>query len=88
MSTLLNRLFQIFEHTFPFIDHSSYRFMSTMETETVSSRNVVDLLLREEFNSAICPPSTTPDGDSAQNTLLATNGQSKAPEDFVLGFDC
>jgi len=88
MSTRLNRLFQIFEYAFAFIDHANYRFISTMETETVSSRNVVDLLLREEFNSAICPPSTTPDGESAQNAFNVTTGPSKASEDFVLGFDC
>ncbi|TFK76732.1 hypothetical protein BDN72DRAFT_890547 [Pluteus cervinus] len=29
-------------------------FISTMETETISSRNVVDLLLNEEFDSGIC----------------------------------
>ncbi|KAF8898344.1 Prenylcysteine lyase-domain-containing protein [Infundibulicybe gibba] len=40
-------------------------FISTMETETISSRNVVDLMLKEQFNSSICgsestgpPPST------------------------------
>jgi len=58
-------------------------FMSTMETQTVSSRNVVDLLLREEFNSAICPPSLTSEEDSAQNLFTVPSS-----EDFVLGFDC
>ncbi len=31
------------------------RFISTMETQTISSRNVVDLLLTEKFNTTICP---------------------------------
>lgn len=26
-----------------------------METETLSSRNVVDLLMRERFNASVCP---------------------------------
>lgn len=48
-----------------------------METETVAARNVVDMLLREEFNASICPPgadhlNATPD--------LGAN--------FVYGWDC
>jgi prenylcysteine oxidase/farnesylcysteine lyase len=64
--------------------------MSTMETETVASRNVVDLLLKEEFNSSICPPSTAaaPDGESVQTKLDTTMPPTKVSEDFVLGFDC
>lgn len=26
-----------------------------METETLASRNIVDLLMREKFNASICP---------------------------------
>ncbi|KAI0063132.1 FAD/NAD-P-binding domain-containing protein [Artomyces pyxidatus] len=52
-------------------------FISTMETETVSSRYIVDWLLREEFDSSICPP-------SAQNVSDART----ADEDFVYGWDC
>ncbi|KAN0138475.1 Prenylcysteine lyase domain containing protein [Lactarius tabidus] len=29
--------------------------ISAMETQTIASRNIVDLLLREKFNSSICP---------------------------------
>ena len=26
-----------------------------METQTIASRNIVELILREKFNSSICP---------------------------------
>jgi len=58
-----------------------------METETVSSRNVVDLLLHDEFNAGICKPSITED-HGAQKPLPATTAPSRASEDFVFGFDC
>ncbi|KAI0084957.1 FAD/NAD(P)-binding domain-containing protein [Irpex rosettiformis] len=50
-------------------------FISTMETETISSRNVVELLLQEGYNASICKP-----------TANATNTDEN--EDFVYGFDC
>ncbi|KAG9049768.1 hypothetical protein FS837_009184 [Tulasnella sp. UAMH 9824] len=37
-------------------------FISTMETETLSSRNIVDNLLQESFGHGICPSSSSPDG--------------------------
>jgi hypothetical protein len=46
-----------------------------METETISSRNIVDLLLREKFNSSICPL------DEGERVNEATAG-------FVYGWDC
>ncbi|KAH9075769.1 FAD/NAD-P-binding domain-containing protein [Lactarius deliciosus] len=33
--------------------------ISAMETETIASRNIVELILREKFNSSICPVETT-----------------------------
>ncbi|KAH8802400.1 Prenylcysteine lyase [Flagelloscypha sp. PMI_526] len=49
-------------------------FMSTMETETIASRNVVDLLLHDKFNgTSICGPVTPPPNDSWE---------------YVYGFDC
>ncbi|KAF9268443.1 hypothetical protein L218DRAFT_919088 [Marasmius fiardii PR-910] len=48
-------------------------FLSTMDSETVAARNVVDLLLNEGFNSSICGPSSAP---------------GNQPEDFVYGWDC
>ncbi|KAI0271577.1 FAD/NAD-P-binding domain-containing protein [Gloeopeniophorella convolvens] len=47
-------------------------FISTMETETIASRNIVDALLHEKFNASICPPSDSDD----------------IPSDFVYGWDC
>ncbi|KAK1218693.1 hypothetical protein PQX77_018592 [Marasmius sp. AFHP31] len=48
-------------------------FISTMETETVASRNVVDQLLIERFNASVCgPEASVPDN----------------AEDFVFGWDC
>ncbi|KAG2129757.1 FAD/NAD(P)-binding domain-containing protein [Suillus clintonianus] len=54
-------------------------FISTMETETIASRNIVDLLLHEEFGTGIC-------GSLLSETENAT--QIAAPADFVLGWDC
>jgi len=47
-------------------------FISAMETETLASRNVVDLLLREKFYSSICP----------------TGKKENASAEFVYGWDC
>ncbi|KAH8992059.1 FAD/NAD-P-binding domain-containing protein [Lactarius akahatsu] len=33
--------------------------ISAMETETIASRNIVELILKEKFNSSICPVETT-----------------------------
>lgn len=56
-----------------------------METETISSRNVVDLLLNEEFNVGICGPRISAP-DSAEDPIV----QTAAPNDkeFVIGWDC
>ncbi|KAL0580679.1 hypothetical protein V5O48_001320 [Marasmius crinis-equi] len=56
-------------------------FISTMETETVASRNVVDLLLNEEFKSSICGPRISASEDD--DTKKKVND-----EDFVFGWDC
>ncbi|KAI9512321.1 FAD/NAD(P)-binding domain-containing protein [Russula earlei] len=47
-------------------------FISCMETETLASRNVVDLLLREKFNASVC----------------AVEGERRRPGGFVYGWDC
>jgi prenylcysteine oxidase/farnesylcysteine lyase len=49
-----------------------------METETVSSRNIVDLLLKEEFNSGICGTHTS--------EANSTGKQDEA--NYVYGWDC
>jgi prenylcysteine oxidase/farnesylcysteine lyase len=58
--------------------------ISTMETETVSSRNVVDLLLKEEFDSSICGQHVEAEALEPSQVLLPLNDD----KDFVLGFDC
>ncbi|KAF9454994.1 hypothetical protein P691DRAFT_770093 [Macrolepiota fuliginosa MF-IS2] len=60
-------------------------FISTMETETISSRNVVDLLLNDEFNSGICGPRIS-DSDSKDNNT--TSEATKDEDDYVYGWDC
>ncbi|KAH7910709.1 FAD/NAD(P)-binding domain-containing protein [Hygrophoropsis aurantiaca] len=57
-------------------------FISTMETETIASRNVVDLLLHEEFGSGICGALLSGPNSSEE---LKTDPKS---DDFVLGWDC
>ncbi|KAI0005435.1 FAD/NAD-P-binding domain-containing protein [Russula compacta] len=52
-------------------------FISTMETETVASRNVIDLLLREKFERGICPTEKTGEVVGAD-----------AGSGFVYGWDC
>lgn len=49
-------------------------FISTMETETVSSQNIVDMLFRERFGTDIC----------GVNARVAVNLPTSAPEETVL----
>ncbi|KDQ54837.1 hypothetical protein JAAARDRAFT_37950 [Jaapia argillacea MUCL 33604] len=60
-------------------------FISTMETETIAARNIVDLLLQEQLNSGICGPPRIESTEAGTQQPLkpATSGA-----DFVLGFDC
>jgi prenylcysteine oxidase/farnesylcysteine lyase len=58
--------------------------ISTMETETVSSRNIVELLLNEEFDSSICGQHVEPEALDPSKILLPVEDD----KDFVLGFDC
>ena len=60
-----------------------------METETISSRNIVDLLFREEFNSGICGtnPISPEDSDLASQDVLKSEGAVNN-KPFVLGWDC
>ncbi|KAG6857603.1 hypothetical protein H0H87_010171 [Tephrocybe sp. NHM501043] len=55
--------------------------ISTMETETVASRNVVDLLLNEQFGTGICGPLTSSQDSTGNVTRVEAEG-------FVLGWDC
>jgi len=55
-----------------------------METETIASRNVVDLLLNEEFNSGVCG-SRISASESTENHNKRDRSDDK---DFVIGWDC
>lgn len=67
-----------------------------METETISSRNIVDLLFRERFGSDICGKSVRSVqvelNDEGEQTVLpeeTNKTEHKAvDDDFVLGWDC
>lgn len=57
-----------------------------METETVASRNVVDLLLNEQFGSSIC--GATLSGPQIAQTVIEHYFMQDQPSNFVLGWDC
>ncbi|KAF8167814.1 Prenylcysteine lyase-domain-containing protein [Crassisporium funariophilum] len=67
-------------------------FISTMETETIASRNVVDLLLHDEFDSGLCGARTIDvESDiqlSQQQVFQNTNTNTSKNPDFILGWDC
>lgn len=55
------------------------RLISTMETETIASRNVVELLMKEQFDAGLCKTSVDENGEPVVE---------KRNEDFVYGWDC
>ncbi|KAF5377177.1 hypothetical protein D9615_006339 [Tricholomella constricta] len=57
-------------------------FISTMETETIASRNIVDLLLNEEFDSGICGPRLS------ATDLPKNHTTASSDKEFVFGWDC
>lgn len=65
-----------------------------METETISARNVVDLLLEESFQSGICgarvavPVRVTPVTWVDAAMWFWTKATAKSDKDFVYGWDC
>ena len=59
-----------------------------METETISSRNIVDLLFREEFNSGICGSSAALPVDSDLDSHHVLKNEGALNKSFVLGWDC
>ncbi|KAI0946772.1 hypothetical protein AcW1_010141 [Taiwanofungus camphoratus] len=59
-------------------------FISTMETETVSARNAVDLLLQDEFDAGICDKKPTLDADEG----AVYTYYKQEDKDFLLGWDC
>lgn len=81
MSTLSNRefMFSFTKSTELTLNIPTKRFISTMETEIISARNIVDLLLNEEFRSSICGPRIA----ASENEVYQQKSES-----FVYGWDC
>ena len=57
-----------------------------METETVAARNVVELLMKEQFDAGLCKTDTTPLADD--ETGEQTDERSPQEKEFVYGWDC
>ncbi|KAG6919572.1 hypothetical protein DXG01_004235 [Tephrocybe rancida] len=70
------------------VDHGFYYvnafepLISTMETETVAARNVVDLLMNEEFGAGICGSRLPSESSAPRNSTVTPD------KEFVLGWDC
>ena len=62
------------------------RLISTMETETVAARNVVELLMKEQFDTGLCKTDTTPLADD--ETGEQTDERRPQEKEFVYGWDC
>ena len=54
-----------------------------METETIASRNVIDLLLNEEFQTSVCGARIS---GSEKNTTLPLTLENE--QNFIYGWDC
>jgi prenylcysteine oxidase/farnesylcysteine lyase len=70
-----------------------YRFISTMETETLASRNVVDLLFEKQFAAGICPPDaelSPPDNVGADLTgkKMKVGWGGAGADGLIYGWDC
>lgn len=57
-----------------------------METETISSRNIVDLLLNDEFNTSLCGSRIS--GSDPKNDTNTTKDTTGDEDDYVYGWDC
>ncbi|KIY43380.1 FAD/NAD(P)-binding domain-containing protein [Fistulina hepatica ATCC 64428] len=67
----------------------SFILMSTMETEIIASRNAVELMLNEMFNSGICGPRRRGPSTAADEVDSSSRAvDDEVPEDFVFGWDC
>ncbi|KAF9479736.1 FAD/NAD(P)-binding domain-containing protein [Pholiota conissans] len=62
-------------------------FISTMETETVSSRNIVELMLNDEFNSSICGRTISESNENVSDDSQQPTTANDSPN-FVFGWDC
>ncbi|TFK57561.1 FAD/NAD(P)-binding domain-containing protein [Heliocybe sulcata] len=64
-------------------------FISTMETETISARNIVDMLFRDEFNTGLCPPPVVEQLEGEQEVFEVVKvTKQTSSDDFVVGWDC
>nr|BAH22596.1 hypothetical protein [Pholiota nameko] len=63
------------------------RFISTMETETISSRNIVELMLNDEFSSSICGRTISESDENTSADFQPPTPTNDAPE-FIFGWDC
>ena len=61
-----------------------------METETVAARNVVELLMKEQFDAGLCKTDTTPiaDDETGEQTGEQTDERRSQEKEFVYGWDC
>lgn len=59
-----------------------------METETISARNIVDLLLQEHYAAGICGTPKIVDDTKAQVFMNEAHRRANRPAAFVLGWDC
>jgi len=64
--------------------------ISTMETEIVASRNVVDQLFADQYDTSLCPGKPKPikpDLFLETDRTLATT-EEETTKDYVYGWDC
>ena len=62
-----------------------------METETLASRNVVDLLFEKQFSAGICPPDaeiSTPPSNDADLKGKKDGWGGTGADGFIYGWDC
>lgn len=57
-----------------------------MDTETLSSRNVVDRLFTEQYGAGLCGPDAQ--GDSVENVNAGTGWGGSGAEGRIWGWDC
>ena len=61
-----------------------------METETIAARNVVELLMQEEFGASICNTKSEPSPDPDNKNEKGKKEKTKDEPDkkFIYGWDC
>lgn len=62
-----------------------------METSIIAARNIVDLLLKEEFGTGLCftrPQYADMKETEAEQEVLGVPSNTTSEREFVLGWDC